>query len=159
MLQRFHDEIPLILNKNVFAVVGASRDPEKYGYKVYKSLKRAGYKVYPVNPNADYIDGDPVYPLLDNVPEQIDCIVTVVPPEVTHEIIPQAGHLRIPYCWMQPGSESEASVKEAVGHGIMTVFGGPCIMVAVATHPRERVDEPTPGRDQTDPAIRMQSVE
>ena len=159
MLQRFHDEIPLILNKDVFAVVGASRNKEKYGYKVYKSLKRAGYRVYPVNPNADYIDGDPVYPLLDNVPEQIDCIVTVVPPAITQEIMPQAGRLRIPYCWMQPGSESEAAVKEAVGHGIMTVYGGPCIMVAVATHPRESLDEPMSGRDETDPAIRRQSVE
>jgi len=37
--------------KNVFAVVGASRDPGKYGYKVYDDLKNAGYQVYPVNPN------------------------------------------------------------------------------------------------------------
>ncbi|RLI45402.1 CoA-binding protein, partial [Candidatus Bathyarchaeota archaeon] len=33
--------------KNIFAVVGASRDPKKYGYQVYKDLKKAGYKVYP----------------------------------------------------------------------------------------------------------------
>jgi uncharacterized protein len=155
----FRDEIPEILSRNVFAVVGASRNREKYGYKVYKSLKRAGYSVYAVNPNADDLDGDPVYPLLDNVPEQIDCVVTVVPPEVTVEIIPQAGHLRIPYCWMQPGSESEAAVKEALGHGIMPVYGGSCIMVAVATHPRERGAETTPGREQTDPAVRIPSSE
>ena len=35
--------------KNVFAVVGASRDPKKYGYQMYKDLKEAGYEVYPVN--------------------------------------------------------------------------------------------------------------
>ena len=139
MEHSFRHEIQEILSQDVFAVVGASRDPEKYGYKVYKSLKRAGYTVYAVNPNADTLDGDPVYPLLDNVPEKIDCVVTVVPPEVTQEIMPQAGHLGIPYCWMQPGSESEAAVKEAVGLGMVTVHGGPCIMVAVATHPREVV--------------------
>jgi len=27
--------------KNIFAVVGASRDPQKYGYQVYKNLKNA----------------------------------------------------------------------------------------------------------------------
>ena len=46
------------LNKrNIFAVVGASRNPKKYGYQVYKDLKEAGYTVYPVNPNADEILG------------------------------------------------------------------------------------------------------
>jgi len=35
--------------KNIFAVVGASRDPRKYGYQVYKDLKNAGYEVYPVS--------------------------------------------------------------------------------------------------------------
>lgn len=29
--------------RHVFAVVGASRDPRKYGYQVYKDLKSAGY--------------------------------------------------------------------------------------------------------------------
>jgi uncharacterized protein len=131
--QTFRDEIPQVLAQRIFAVVGASRDHEKYGNKVYHSLKRAGYTVYAVNPNADEIDGDPVYPLLDNVPEQIGCVVTVVPPQVTEQIVQQAAHLRIPYCWMQPGSESEAAVKESIGNGMLTVHGGPCIMVAVGT--------------------------
>jgi len=40
---------------NVFAVVGASRNPMKYGHQVYKDLRNAGYTVYPINPNADKI--------------------------------------------------------------------------------------------------------
>jgi predicted CoA-binding protein len=36
--------------KNVFAVVGVSRDPSKYGHQIYKDLRSAGYKVYAVNP-------------------------------------------------------------------------------------------------------------
>ena len=43
--------------KNVFAVVGASRDPEKYGYQVYRDLLNAGYRVYHVNQNADGVLG------------------------------------------------------------------------------------------------------
>jgi uncharacterized protein len=122
-----------ILNSKTFAVVGASRDQAKYGYKVYKSLKRAGYTVYPINPNADQIDGDPVYPLLDNIPEKIDCVVTVVPPAVTYEIVRQAAALRVPYLWMQPGSESTPAILEAEAQGVQAVHSGPCIMVAVAT--------------------------
>ena len=72
-----------ILGRKHFAVLGASRDKDKYGYKVYRKIKAAGYTVYAINPNADEIDGDPCYPSLDNTPEPIDCLVTVTPPEVT----------------------------------------------------------------------------
>ena len=47
--------------KNVIAVVGASREPEKYGHRIYKDLKSGGYKVYPVNPNANEVLGDKCY--------------------------------------------------------------------------------------------------
>ncbi len=134
---RFAPLIETILRKRNFAVVGASNNPEKYGHKVYKTLKKAGYSVYPVHPREEYVDGDSAYPRLDNVPVTLDCVVTVVPPEVTFEIVRQAGILRIPCLWMQPGSESQAAVIEAQAYGIQAVYGGPCIMVAVAAH---RVD-------------------
>lgn len=126
---RFTNLIAEILALRTFAVVGASRNPQKFGHKVYKTLKRHGYSVYAVNPNADEIDGDPAYPHLDNVPEPIECVVTVVPPEVTERVLREAWHLKIPYCWMQPGSESEAAVNEALSYGMQVVYGGACIMV------------------------------
>ena len=128
-----------ILNKKRFAVVGASRDTHKFGYKVYRFLKNAGYTAYAVNPNAETIDGDQVYPLLDNVPEPLDCVVTVVPPEVTFEIVRQTGQLRIPHMWMQPGSESDSAVIEARAQGIDVVYGGPCIMVEIQKRQAEAV--------------------
>ena len=55
--------------KNVFAVVGVSKDPEKYGHRVYRDLRGAGLKVYPVNPNADEVLGDKCYPNLEALPK------------------------------------------------------------------------------------------
>jgi len=129
---RFSHEIDEILNLRTFAVVGVSRNPQKFGHQVYKTLKQFGYNVYAINPNVDEIDGDPVYPRLDNVPEPIECVVTVVPPGVTESVLREAWHLKIPYCWMQPGSESEAVVNEARSYGMQVVHGGPCIMVESA---------------------------
>jgi predicted CoA-binding protein len=41
-----------MINKNfLYAVVGTSNNKEKYGYKVFKDLLNAGYKVLPINPN------------------------------------------------------------------------------------------------------------
>ena len=44
--------------QTVFAVVGVSKNPVKYGHQVYKGLKEAGYVVYALNPNIDEILGD-----------------------------------------------------------------------------------------------------
>jgi predicted CoA-binding protein len=55
----------------------------------------------------------------------------VTPPEVTEEIVHVAGRLRIPYLWMQPGSESTAAFNLARANSMQIVSGGPCIMVAI----------------------------
>ena len=38
------------VNERVWAVVGVSTNPAKWGYRLYTALKASGYRVYPVNP-------------------------------------------------------------------------------------------------------------
>ena len=57
-------EMQAMLAAETYAVVGASRSPDKYGYLVYKSLKAAGKTVFPMNPRADEVDGDQCFPSL-----------------------------------------------------------------------------------------------
>jgi predicted CoA-binding protein len=118
----------ILERKNVIAVVGASRDPEKYGHRVYGDLKEAGYAVYPVNPNASEILGDRCYPDLKSLPVKPDVVNVVVPPEVTDEVVKSCKELGITKVWMQPGSESEKAVEYCEANGIDVVYGV-CIMV------------------------------
>ena len=118
--------------KNVFAVIGASRDPKKYGHQVYKDLRKAGYKVYPVNPNADEILGDKCYPSLESLPEKPDVVDIVVPPKITEQIVKTCKKLGIRKIWMQPGSESEAAIRFCEENG-MDVVHGVCVMVERAS--------------------------
>ena len=76
-----------LMKGNIFAVVGVSRDPEKYGNKVYRGLKAAGYRVYPVNPNADRIGRDACYHSLEKLPERPDVVEMVVPPGATEKMV------------------------------------------------------------------------
>jgi len=118
-----------ILDKGgVIAVVGASRSPDKYGYRVYKDLKEAGYKAYPVNPSAEEILGDKCYPTLDSLPAKPDAVDLVVPPKVTEEIVRTCKKLGITKVWMQPGSESDEAIQFCEGNGIEVVHGR-CIMI------------------------------
>ncbi|MEM1575625.1 MAG: CoA-binding protein [Nitrososphaerota archaeon] len=117
------------LNKNnVIAVVGASRNPKKYGYKVYKDLKEAGYKVYPVNPNTLEILGDKCYPNLESLPIKPDVVNIVVPPNITEKIVKECKKLNIKKVWMQPGAESEEAIKFCNENGIAVIYGV-CIMI------------------------------
>jgi len=126
--------IKVFLDKrNVFAVVGASRDPQKYGYQVYKDLKGAGYKVYPVNPNAQEILGDKCYPSLEKLPVKPDVVNVVVPPKVTEHLVETCKKLGITKVWMQSGSESEKAIKFCEENGINVVYGV-CVMVERAKH-------------------------
>ncbi len=113
---------------NIFAVVGASRDPKKYGYQVYKDLREAGYEVYPVNPNTDKILGDKCYPDLGDLPTRPDVVDVVVPPKITEEIVKTCKKLGITKVWMQPGSESKTAIKFCDENGIDVVHGA-CVMI------------------------------
>jgi len=114
--------------KNVFAVVGASRNPEKYGHQVYKDMRNAGYRVYPVNPNANEVLGDKCYPSLEALPVKPDIADLVVPPKVTEQVVKTCKRLGIKKVWMQPGSESETAINFCRENG-MDVIHGVCVMV------------------------------
>jgi len=113
---------------NVFAVVGVSRDSNKYGHQVYRDLRNAGYRVYPVNPNVDEVLGDKCYPSLEALPVKPDVVDIVVPPKVTEAIVKTCKKLGIRKVWMQPGSESEAAISFCRENGIDVVHDV-CVMV------------------------------
>jgi len=123
------DLINKFLNKkNVFAVIGVSRNPKKYGSRVYNDLKKNEYKVYPINPNIDEILGDKCYSRLANLPSKPDVVDVVVPPGITEKIVKDCKKLGIRKIWMQPGSESKAAIEFCKRNNIQILYDM-CIMV------------------------------
>jgi uncharacterized protein len=115
--------------ENIFAVVGASNDPAKYGFKVYKMLKDAGYRVYPVNPKATAIQGDPAFASLDLLPTKPNVVSIITPPTVSLEIVKQAHALGIPHIWLQPGAEDQTVIDYAQQNDI-AIIHNQCILIA-----------------------------
>lgn len=118
-----------MLEKNVWAVVGANSDPEKYGYRIYIRLKSRGYRVYPVNPNYTSIDGDTCYKDLTSLPEKPDVIDMVVNPRHGKAVIEEAAQLGITNIWFQPGSHNSEIMKLAEEKGLKAVQA--CVLAAV----------------------------
>jgi len=116
------------LAQPVLAVVGVSRNPQKFGNSIYRQLKARGHKVLAVNPHAETIDGDPCYPSLAALPETPGGIVVVVPPAETEKIVREASAAKITRVWLQRGAESPAAVAYCAANG-MQVISGECILM------------------------------
>lgn len=110
------------------AVVGATDDPAKYGYVIYRDLKRKGYAVFPVNPNRESVDGDRAYSELDELPKKPTIVNIVVPPRVTVRILEQCLDKGLDNIWLQPGAESPESLSFLQEHGF-NYLANACIMI------------------------------
>ncbi len=115
-------------SRRVWAVVGVSGNRDKFGYRVFRSLREAGYRVYGVNPNAQVVDGETIYPSLEALPERPEVVDVVVPPVVTLQIVSACARLGLDRVWLQPGAESELVLEYCREHGIAVVHGA-CAMV------------------------------
>jgi len=130
-MQLLDSQIESFLAARAFAVVGASEDGSKYGHKVYACYLQNGLTVYPVNPYAQTILGNPVYRNLAALPEKVESISIVTPPDVTERIIDEAISLGVKNVWMQPGADSRLAVEKGRKAGLNIISGGPCLLVVM----------------------------
>jgi hypothetical protein len=120
-----------ILTKyKTFAVVGVSRNKEKYGYEVFETLLRAGYNVYPINPKYEVVDDYRCYPSLQDLPEKPEVAVALVPPPLTEKVVETCAQLQIPVVWMPPGSWSDLALSRCHENGIRAIHDV-CIVFAL----------------------------
>jgi acetate---CoA ligase (ADP-forming) len=120
------------------AVVGASRDRLVIGGLVFDNLLEGGFSgvVYPVNPNAPYVQGVAAYPSLRDCPEPPELVVVCVPAPQVNDVIDEAGELGVmAVCvvsagFAEMGEEGAARqddlVGRAQGYG-MRIIGPNCM--------------------------------
>jgi acetyltransferase len=75
------------------AVVGASREPQKVGHKIFKNLVNSEYQgnLYPINPKAEEIIGHKCYHTIIKVPYTIDLAIIVVRAKIVPLVVEQCG--------------------------------------------------------------------
>lgn len=118
----------LMLEKKVWAVVGANQNPDKFGNIIYKKLKTRGYEVFAVNPLYDKVEGDLCYKDLTSLPKIPEVIDMVVTPKRAKPIIEEAAKLGVKYIWFQPGTYDEETLELAKKLGVEFVLA--CVLVA-----------------------------
>ena len=121
------NNIDNMLGLKIWAVIGATDNKEKFGYKIFKTMLEAGLEVYPINPGIDEVLGKKCYPTLKDLPVKPDAVNVVVPPKVGEQIMHECTELGIHNIWLQPGADTKQviQVAEGLGHTVVTA----CIMV------------------------------
>ena len=130
------EEIQQILGSaKTIAVVGCSDRPSRTSYTICKYLKTQGFKVIPVNPDHESVDGDLCYPDLRQVPvdEHIDIVTIFRNPRYTAEMvriaIERARSTGEKFAiWTQLGVSTREAEQLAVEAGLPYVKNR-CIMV------------------------------
>jgi predicted CoA-binding protein len=112
-------ELRQILEESrVIAVVGESNDHYYTSYQVAQYLKNMGYKVYPVNPTIDEVDGDKTYPSVEAIPEPVDVVDVFRNGEYLGEVVDDAIAAHAKVLWAQldvvsPDQKPELKALEA----------------------------------------------
>ena len=83
------DELKCFFEPKSVAIVGASRNPLKFGHSLLENLLDLEFKgkIYVVNPNADEILGLKAYPRVDSIDEDVELVVIIVPSLKVPEIL------------------------------------------------------------------------
>ena len=120
--------------QEALAVVGVSRSGKGFGNAAVRELVANGYRVYPVHPAAESIQGRRCARSLAALPEPVGGVVVVVPPEQTEKVVCEAAAAGIRRVWMQQGSESPAAIAYCAANGIDAVHGE-CILMYLRRGP------------------------
>lgn len=120
--------------KPTVAILGASHDRNKFGNKSVRAHLQQGYEVFPVNPNAEEVEGLRAYPSLDAVPvEHLDRISIYVPPQIGLTLLEDIQRKGAKEVWFNPGSDSDEVIARAHELGINVIQA--CSIVDVGVSP------------------------
>src|SRR5512146_83180 len=98
------------------AVIGASSNPEKMGFQIFRNIVEAGFRgeIVPVNPKGETILGRPSLKSAAELPEGIDLAVLIIPAKLVPGTLLQLGERRVRAAIVISGGFAESGEEGAV---------------------------------------------
>jgi predicted CoA-binding protein len=106
-------EIDIFLNDKNLAIAGVSRNSKKFGNYVFRILQSKGFAVYPINPNADTIEGVPCYSRIQDLPIGINNLLIITHKSDTLQVLNDAMAKGIRNIWIQQSCDTPETIKLA----------------------------------------------
>jgi uncharacterized protein len=112
----------MLTTYKTIAVVGLSPDEGKPSHGVAAYLKKAGFRIIPVNPSCGEILGERCYPTVADIPEEVEIVDIFRRSEFVPEIVDQAIAKGAKVVWMQEGVINQAAAAKAEAAGLQVVM-------------------------------------
>jgi hypothetical protein len=132
--------VELLKTSRRIAVVGASSNPDRPSFGVFRTLVAAGYECIPVNPNEKQVAGVPAVATLAEAASSgpIDIVDVFRRPEFTPEIAREAVSIGARALWLQLDVVNWESARIAAEAGLAVVMDR-CTAIEVRRVPRRRL--------------------
>jgi len=116
--------VELLKTSRRIAVVGASSNPDRPSFGVFRTLVAAGYECIPVNPNEKQVAGVPAVATLAEAASSgpIDIVDVFRRPEFTPEIAREAVSIGARALWLQLDVVNWESARIAAEAGLAVVM-------------------------------------
>jgi predicted CoA-binding protein len=126
----------LLGEAHTIAVVGLSSKEGRPSFGVARYLQAHGYRIVPVNPRETEVLGEPAYPTLREIPDdlRIDVVDVFRRSEETPEVSRDAVAIGAKVLWLQEGIYNDEAYRIADAAGLEVIMGV-CIR-----HTRERLE-------------------
>lgn len=121
--------------KEKVAILGASKNPERYSYLALKMLQEYGHTVFPVNPGLNEIEGVPVTASLSDL-KGIDTVTLYMNPKNLEPHVDKIIKLKPRRVIFNPGTESREIESALQKAGIETLEA--CTLVMLRTNQFEK---------------------
>ena len=125
----------LLRDTKTIAVVGCSPRPSQTSHRIARYLQGVGYRVVPVNPYHQELLGEPCYPSLLAIPEDVtvDLVNVYRRPNFTEGVVQDAADRaertgQRPVIWTQLGVHSQEAQRLAAAHDLPYIANR-CILV------------------------------
>jgi len=120
----------LLQQTKTIAVVGLSDKPDRTSYMVSQAMQAKGYRIIPVNPNADTVLGEKSYASLTEIEEPVDIVNVFRRSEDTVSVAKDvlAMKHKPAVFWLQLGIANDEAAALAAGAGIEVIMDR-CIKV------------------------------
>ena len=115
-------EDKILTEYRTVALVGATSNPDRPSYKVFKYLSQHGFKVIPVNPNIAEVMETQCYPDLTAIPVQVEVVDIFRSPLDLLPTVEEAIKVDAKAVWMQEGVINEEAASKARQAGLLVVM-------------------------------------
>lgn len=119
----------MVTSKSV-AIIGASANPTKWGYKAVMAYLDSGWEVFAVNPYEQEVAGLKTYSTVRDIPvSRLDRVLVYLPPRRGMAVLEDIASKEVGELFINPGAESDELVEKARSLGLEPILA--CSILAV----------------------------